>query len=77
MKILESLDSIKEQVSEETYQHILQLVENSLFPADKRGDLFDDISKALTGKTLGGHLQHGTQKLVDSILKRKKKAKKN
>ena len=79
MNISESLTMLKESVSEETYTDIIRLVEGSLFKADKRGDLLDDISKALTGKTLGDHLRHGakklakgaTEKVKDKVLKSK------
>ncbi len=73
MSITESLISLKENISEESFQDIMQLVEGSLFKADKRGDLLDDISKLLTGKDLAGHLKCGTQKLVKAIKDKKKK----
>ena len=64
MQTVDLLISLRESVSEETYEEIIRLVEGSLFGADKRGDLFDDISRALTGKSIGDHLRHGVQKLV-------------
>ena len=74
MSINESLAIIKEEVSEQTYIDIVQLIESSLFPADNRGDLLDDISKVLTGKSLGDHLRHGTQKLVKAIIDKRKQS---
>lgn len=64
MRSIELLENLRESVSEETYEEVIRLVEGSLFGADKRGDLFDDISRALTGKSIGDHLRHGAQKLV-------------
>lgn len=61
---MDLLINLRESVSEETYEEVIRLVEGSLFGADKRGDLFDDISRALTGKSIGDHLRHGAQKLV-------------
>lgn len=64
MQTVDFLINLRESVSEETYEEVIRLVEGSLFGADKRGDLFDDISRALTGKSIGDHLRHGAQKLV-------------
>ena len=64
MQTVDLLINLRESVSEETYEEVIRLVEGSLFGADKRGDLFDDISRALTGKSIGDHLRHGAQKLV-------------
>ena len=66
MQTVDLLINLRESVSEETYEEVIRLVEGSLFGADKRGDLFDDISRAITGKSIGDHLRHGAQKLVKS-----------
>ena len=55
---------LESKVSKKTYNDIVQLVENSLFGADKRGDLLDDFSRALTGKSIGDHLRSGVKKLT-------------
>lgn len=73
MSITESLINLRSQISEESFQEIILLVEGSLFKADKRGDLFDDISKILTGKDLAAHLKCGTQKLIKTLKDKKKK----
>ena len=65
MKIIDSLVNIQDQVSEETFQEIMQVVEDQII--NERGDLLDDISKTLTGKTLGQHAQHYIQKGVKHI----------
>ena len=72
MQTVDLLINLRESVSEETYEEIIRLVEGSLFGADKRGDLFDDISRALTGKSIGDHLRHGAQKLVKNASDRVK-----
>lgn len=60
----EILGILESRVSEQTYNEIIQIVESSLFNADKRGDLLDDFSKLLTGKTVGDHIRGGIKKLT-------------
>jgi hypothetical protein len=73
MKTINSLTNIQEKVSEETFQEIMQVMEG-LFVNDGRGDLFDDISKALTGKPVIHHVRKGTSKAVKFLGKQIKKA---
>ena len=62
MDSIDSLIPLKERISEDAYQDIVDLVCEGLFQ-NKRGDLLDDISKALTGKTLGDHIKSGIKKV--------------
>lgn len=73
MKTVDSLINIQEKISEETFQEIMQVMEG-LFVNDGRGDLFDDISKALTGKPVMHHVRKGTSKAVKFLGKQIKKA---
>ena len=73
MKIINSLVNIQEQVSEETFQEIMQIMEG-LFINDGRGDLFDDVSKLITGKPVIHHVRKGTSKAVKYLGKQIKKA---
>ena len=73
MKTVDSLINIQEKISEETFQEIMQVMEG-LFVNDGRGDLIDDISKALTGKPVMHHVRKGTSKAVKFLGKQIKKA---
>lgn len=69
MKTVKSLVTLQENVSENTFNDILQIMEG-LFVNDGRGDLLDDISKLLTGKTLKQHVQHGIKGLTKNVPKK-------
>ena len=73
MKTIDSLVNIQEQVSEETFQEIMQVMEG-LFIKDGRGDLFDDISKLVTGKPVMYHVRKGSTKAAKYLVKQIKKA---
>ena len=49
---------------EETFQEIMQVMEG-LFVKDGRGDLFDSVSKLITGKTVMHHVKKGTTKALE------------
>ena len=63
MKTVDSLINIQEKVSEETFQEIMQITEG-LFINDGRGDLFDDVSKLITGKPVMHHVRKGATKAL-------------
>lgn len=64
MNTIDSLFLLKEQLSEETFTSIEEALLLELFD---RPDLINDISKALTGKTTGQHLQKGISKAVNFV----------
>ena len=76
MKTVDSLIILQENLSEENFQEIMQIMEG-LFVNDGRGDLFDDISKALTGKPLTHHIRKGATKAVKYLASQVKQAMKN
>lgn len=76
MNTIDSLFLLKEQLSEENFQEIVQIMEG-LFVNDGRGDLFDDVSKLLTGKPLTHHIRKGTTKAVKYLASQVKQAMKN
>lgn len=65
-KIASILNLLETKVSQETFNDIIQIAEG-LYTKKKRGDLLDDISKFLTGKTLKDHIKCGTQKAVKTV----------
>lgn len=78
MSAIDSLILIKEQVDEKTFRDIIQFMEASLIQEGQedlsiilelfdRPDLLDDISKALTGKTLKQHTQNYVKKAASYI----------
>lgn len=76
MNTIDSLIVLQENLSEENFQEIMQVMEG-LFIKDGRGDLFDDISKALTGKPLTHHIRKGTTKAVKYLASQVKQAMEN
>ena len=78
MDAIDSLILLKEQVDESTFQDILRLMRDSFIREGQedlsivlelfdRPDLFDDISKALTGKTLKQHTQNYIKKATNYV----------
>ena len=64
MNTIDSLFLLKEQLSKETFASIEEALLLELFD---RPDLLNDISKALTGKTVGQHLQKGISKAANFV----------
>lgn len=62
--VIKSLSLLEERVSPECFQDILDLTEG-LFKNDGRGDLFDDISRLFTGKSVKDHVKSGVKKLCN------------
>ena len=76
MSTIDSLIVLQENLSEENFQEIMQVMEG-LFVKDGRGDMFDDVSRLLTGKPVMYHVRKGTSKAVKYLGKQIKKAIKN
>lgn len=73
MSAIDSLIILQENLSEENFQEIMQVMEG-LFVKDGRGDMFDDVSKLLTGKPVMHHVRKGTSKAIKYLGKQIKKA---
>ena len=76
MNTIGSLIILQENLSEENFQEIMQVMEG-LFIKDGRGDLFDDVSKLLTGKPVMHHVRKGATKAVKYLASQVKQAMKN
>ena len=69
------IDSFKKKNSSEALEEALKIIEG-LFIKDGRGDLLDDVSNLLTGKTLKQHAQAAITKAVSGLTKKSTKKRK-